>query len=519
MLKLSLVAAMAAGCALSTSALAQIRVVAWNISNYSGGRTADIQTVVYGQFEGRSMSPDVIAAQEILSVAGDNAFLAALNTAPGSPGDWAKANFIDGPDSDAGLYYRTSKLVLVGNTTIIAPGSSSTSDQPRNTYRYDLRPVGYGAAPTTFSMYSVHLKAGSASADNTRRLIETTRIRNNAAGIDTNGAGTAKPAGYQFMVLGDMNMQSSTQTSYVKLVGSEANNLGRFFDPIITPGSWNNSSAFRFVHTQDPIGAGGVDDRHDQILVGAGLIDQTGLDYIGNANIPYSTSTWNDPNHSYRVWGNDGTSFNNVLTTTGNTMVGPAIATAVQNCAAGGGHIPVFLDLRVPAKVGSDLTIDFGTVAVGSPAVDTLTVFNAGNVALFNSAGVSTLNYALSASAGFTAPAGSFLDAAGGAVNGHTLTMNTSTPGPKVGTVTITSDDPDQPVRVVTLVGVVETPPPACLPDFNGDGFLDFFDYDEFVACYEDTICPPGKTADHNGDGFIDFFDYDQFVTDYEAGC
>ena len=519
MLKMSFVAAMAAGCALSSSSLAQVRVVTWNISNYSGGRTADIQNVVYGQFEGRSMSPDVIAAQEILSAAADSAFLAALNSAPGSPGDWAKANFIDGPDTDAGLYYRTSKLVLVGNTTVIAAGSSDTNNQPRHTYRYDLRPVGYAAAPTTFSMYSVHMKAGSASADNTRRLVESTRIRNNAAGIDTNGAGTAKPAGYQFMVLGDMNMQSSNQTSYVKFVGSEANNLGRFFDPIFTPGSWNNSGTYRFVHTQDPIGAGGVDDRHDQILVGAGLVDEAGLDYIGEQNIPYSTTTWNDPNHSYRVWGNDGTSFNNVLTTAGNTMVGPSIATSIQNCAAGGGHIPVFLDLRVPAKIGSDLVIDFGTVEVGATATDTITVFNAGNVALFSGAGISTLNYTLSASAGFAAPAGSFLDAAGGSANGHILTMDTSTPGTKTGTLTIASDDPDQPARVVTLTGIVETPPPVCLADFNGDGFLDFFDYDDFVICYEDNVCPPGKTADHNGAGFIDFFDYDQFVTDYEAGC
>ncbi len=29
-------------------------------------------------------------------------------------------------------------------------------------------------------------------------------------------------------------------------------------------------SAYRFIHTQDPSGAGGMDDRHDQILVCAG---------------------------------------------------------------------------------------------------------------------------------------------------------------------------------------------------------------------------------------------------------
>jgi hypothetical protein len=63
------------------------------------------------------------------------------------------------------------------------------------------------------------------------------------------------------------------------------------------------------------------------------------------------------------------------------------------------------------------------------------------------------------------------------------------------------------------------TLPPPCPADFNGDGFLDFFDYDAFVECYETEVCPPGKTADFNNDGFVDFFDYDDFVLFYETGC
>jgi hypothetical protein len=57
-----------------------------------------------------------------------------------------------------------------------------------------------------------------------------------------------------------------------------------------------------------------------------------------------------------------------------------------------------------------------------------------------------------------------------------------------------------------------------CRADFNGDGFLDFFDYDDFIACFEGT-CPPGKSADFNMDGFADFFDYDDVVAAVEAGC
>jgi hypothetical protein len=59
----------------------------------------------------------------------------------------------------------------------------------------------------------------------------------------------------------------------------------------------------------------------------------------------------------------------------------------------------------------------------------------------------------------------------------------------------------------------------GCSADFNGDGFLDFFDYDDFVSCFETGICPPGKSADFNGDAFVDFFDYDDFVNAFETGC
>lgn len=59
-----------------------------------------------------------------------------------------------------------------------------------------------------------------------------------------------------------------------------------------------------------------------------------------------------------------------------------------------------------------------------------------------------------------------------------------------------------------------------CDADFNGDGFLDGFDYDDFIACFESaSSCPPEKSADYNGDDFVDGFDYDDFVAAFEAGC
>jgi hypothetical protein len=61
-----------------------------------------------------------------------------------------------------------------------------------------------------------------------------------------------------------------------------------------------------------------------------------------------------------------------------------------------------------------------------------------------------------------------------------------------------------------------EALPPACPPDFNHDGSVDFFDYDDFVVCFEDAGCAAG---DFNHDGSVDFFDYDDFVLAFEIGC
>lgn len=60
---------------------------------------------------------------------------------------------------------------------------------------------------------------------------------------------------------------------------------------------------------------------------------------------------------------------------------------------------------------------------------------------------------------------------------------------------------------------------PNCPADFNGDCWVDGDDYDAFVMCFDERICPPGKSADFNGDGFADGFDYDDFVWAFENGC
>lgn len=60
---------------------------------------------------------------------------------------------------------------------------------------------------------------------------------------------------------------------------------------------------------------------------------------------------------------------------------------------------------------------------------------------------------------------------------------------------------------------------PTAPADFNNDGFVDGFDYDAFVACFEGGFCPPGRNSDFTDDGFVDGFDYDAFVEAFESAC
>ena len=56
---------------------------------------------------------------------------------------------------------------------------------------------------------------------------------------------------------------------------------------------------------------------------------------------------------------------------------------------------------------------------------------------------------------------------------------------------------------------------PGCPADYNGDGFVNALDYDEFAGQFEE-----GESgADFNHDGFVNALDYDEFAEHFEAGC
>ena len=454
---------------LPSLATAQLRIAAWNITNWNvtnatSPRANAVKTAVFGTFQGRSMSPDVLLLTEIINLTSYQTLVTVMNTAPGSPGDYAAYTFLTGPDTQSGCIYRTSKVVPLGPPVLVSAGGGAP-EPPRNTYRYDFYPIGYDDPSTVISAYNVHLKAGDGSGDKSRRLLEAQRIRLDANNL-TERAG--------IIVCGDFNIDSSSESSYQHFLANQVDNSGRFFDPINTPGSWSGSSTYKFVHTQDPWassppGSGiGIDDRYDFILMDSGLLDGIGMHYVGNSNIPYSTTTWNDPNHSYRVWGNDGSSWyggtSHMLTITGNTMVGATIAQALVDSTGGQtGHLPLFADVRVPAVAATDTaTLDFGLIGPGFTFQLPIQVANIGDTGKWGGDGVADLTYSFNTTGSFFGPSGTYSDRADDGPKTHLITASTDTPGRINGTITITTNDPIHPTLTINctalVVGTV-TPP------------------------------------------------------------
>lgn len=94
--------------------------------------------------------------------------------------------------------------------------------------------------------------------------------------------------------------------------------------------------------------------------------------------------------------------------------------------------------------------------------------------------------------------------------DGDELTLSDITPADAGAYWCIVSNDCSMVVSTVGRVTVI-----LCPGDYNEDGFVDGFDYDDFVSDFEDG----SPRADFNRDGFMDGFDYDDFVTAFEDNC
>ena len=103
-------------------------------------------------------------------------------------------------------------------------------------------------------------------------------------------------------------------------------------------------------------------------------------------------------------------------------------------------HLPVFLELQLPAKIDAVTTLDFGDYIEGTVAEEML------NVANVPASPAEDLSYSMSVGGpSFTAPGGSFT-AGAGADNDHTISMDTGgSAGDRYENLQIASNDLDDP--------------------------------------------------------------------------
>jgi endonuclease/exonuclease/phosphatase family metal-dependent hydrolase len=299
----------------------QHTIMTYNILNY-GTNTADTtERNPHFRTIFSSIQPDIIVAQEVLSQAAVNGFLNRVLNAAAS--GYSAGTFIDGPDTDNAIFFKSSFFQFISNTPI------PTALRDINEFKLVYIPTG-----DTLRIFSLHLKAGSGSTEQNQRAAEVAVLRNYTNSL---------PFGTNFIVTGDFNIYGSTETAYQNLIAQTG--TGYVIDPFNLSGSWNVSS-YAAYHTQSPRvrqfgggSTGGMDDRFDLILMSRAIMDAGGITFIPGSYINY---------------GNDGNHFNDSINRPPNTAVGQTIADALHNAAD---HIPVYARFSITAPLNLQLSL------------------------------------------------------------------------------------------------------------------------------------------------------------------
>jgi endonuclease/exonuclease/phosphatase family metal-dependent hydrolase len=288
-----------------------LRIASYNLLNFPGNngssRLSFFKTVI------KSINPDILVVQELQSQAGQIQFLnEVLNYDNGSM--YKQAPFINGPDTDNGLFYKHQKVTLVSNRQI--------KTALRDISEYVLTAFG-----SELRIYSLHLKAGQGSQNENRRLTEATILRNylNDLGPD-----------YNFIVTGDFNIYNASESAFQVLTESQFDNDGRLIDPLQAIGVWHNNRDFASIHTQSTRttsfgggSTGGLDDRFDMILVSTSLVTEGDMDVLPG---------------SYTSLGNDGQHFNVAINFGDNILFPDSLINALFQASD---HLPVYADFVV----------------------------------------------------------------------------------------------------------------------------------------------------------------------------
>lgn len=324
---------------LNLSAQDSLRVLQYNLLNYGNYSTycnnvnnnhitkeGHLRTII------GYLKPDIFTVNEISSVNAyhDRLLTEVMNSDGRSYYKRTPATNIAESDIINMMFYDSTKLVLHSMQVI------QLNVRDINLYRLYYKSGKLQTGDTIFlNCIVAHLKAGDSNSDALLRGVMAANVMN---WLQTN----TLPG--NFLLMGDFNVYTSTEPSYQYFTSSTAGAF-QFFDPVNTPGEWNNNIDFAAVHTQSVSASGGcqagggMDDRFDFILATDEIME-------GSRKIRYKQG-------SYKAVGQDGNHFNQSITNLPNPSVPPDVLTALGRASD---HLPVTLVLEVEAEQPGAIT-------------------------------------------------------------------------------------------------------------------------------------------------------------------
>lgn len=293
------------------------RLLTYNLLNYP-----DIDSNVRNPYFRKIINysnPDILVVQEMTSQTGMNGFLYNVMNAYGFV--YSMGTFIDGPDTDNGIFYKHAKYRFISNTRI--------RTALRDINEFKIIHLSYPA--DTLRILSVHLKAGSGSVNENLRASEVDSLRKFTSTIS---------ADKFYIVCGDFNIYADYEPAYIKLKQVLPHGNGHIIDALSLPGLWNQFQ-YRMYHTQSTrtrgFGGGatsGLDDRFDMILFSPAIFNAS--------RIAYNPGTMT-------AFGNDGNHYNDSINRRPNFAVPDSIADALHYASD---HLPVYANITFGNVIG-----------------------------------------------------------------------------------------------------------------------------------------------------------------------
>jgi hypothetical protein len=297
-------------------------VMNWNLLNWPN--TSDLindttTRLPYYRTVVEYVNPDILVTEENQTSYSTTWFLNSVMNKRRA-GVYRQGNFIQGPDSNNGIFYKDSLFRFVSNVPV------ETTLRDINQFTLVFKPSG-----DTIRIYAVHLKASTGSANESQRAQEVDSLRKRT---DLLAAGT------DFLVSGDFNIYGAYEAAYQKLLADRPSDDGNFIDVLGLTGIWNDP-VYAPYHTQSTrlpsVGGGsngGMDDRFDMFLMSNALVQSGGLYYIPG---------------TYEAIGNDGNHYNQSINYGTNTAVPASVADALYGASD---HLPVMVRIQAGTSPG-----------------------------------------------------------------------------------------------------------------------------------------------------------------------